>query len=673
MSRFFPALQKPVRIGDTVLKNRMVFPNASPHFLQGPEEYPAEGYRTFMANIAKNGAAIVTIAEWADPHDRTVTEADFGHMQYFDIHNAACQNYMSQMADEVHFYGSKLIVSTDIKYPDGYTLNGGPSFGPPGTPHKMTKPLPKEMMPQVIDAFVDKVRKYRNLGYDGVTMRLDMMMQPSPKEREDEYGGNVVNRTRLALECYRAVKKALGKSFITEAQVAGEQPMGYTGETPNGYKLEDTIAFAREAQDCVDILQIREKDMTISHPTGYTFHKGEHPTIGYARAIKDAGVTDILLEPIGGFQDPVELEGYLEEGVCDMIGMARAFFCEPEYGKKIAEGRADEITPCLWCNKCHGTILAEKPDPWITVCSVNPYFGIGDKVHRLIQKPDRLKKVAVIGGGPVGMRAAIFAAQRGHKVTLFEKSDYLGGQLLHAEYFSFKWPLKNFKNWEVHELDLLGVDVRMNTQPAPEDIQKEGFDTVIAATGAYAKLPGSIKGLRDENGKPLVWTCHDAFGKEAELGRRVVICGASETGIETAMYLCENGHEVTLLTRQKEIGHDCSKLHYITMAWVKPNNDGTGRGHMAPAWEKYEDRLHGITEVTTKSVDGGTVVYEDKEENEHTIKADSVLICGGSAPEVDEALKYADAADQFLMVGDCNGRGNIQKGMRDALAKVNMI
>jgi 2,4-dienoyl-CoA reductase-like NADH-dependent reductase (Old Yellow Enzyme family)/thioredoxin reductase len=672
MSKKYAALLSPVRIGNTVIKNRMVFPNASPHFLQGPEDYPAEGYLTFTGALSRNGAGIVTVAEWNHPHPRTDPKMDMGHMQYFDTTNPAVLNYLCQMADEVHFYGGKIIVSTDLQLPDGFSMNGGPGRGFPGMPPRMTERLPVERMHEVVDAFVEKATFYRDLGYDGITMRIDSYMVPGENERQDEYGGSVAGRTKLLLDAYRAVKKALGASFITEVQCPGEQPMGYTGESAIGYTLEDTVAFAKLAEGVVDIIQLREKDMCISHPTGYTFQKGEHPCIGYSMAIKQAGVK-ILTEPIGGFQDPDEINGYIAEGKCDMIGMARAFFCNPNYGDLIAAGRGEDITPCLWCNKCHGTILAEKPDPWLSVCSVNPYFGIQHKLHRLLRESDSPKKVAVIGGGPVGMRCAIMAAERGHSVTLYEKTGYLGGQLYHSEFYSFKWPLKEFKNWEKRRMEQLGVTVLLNTEPTSEQLRSAGYDTVIAATGAQAKLPGSIQGLRDENGVAKVRTCHDIFGKEAELGHHVVICGASETGIETAMYLAQNGHEVTLLTRQNEIGHDCSKLHYITMAWVKPNNDGSGKGHMAPAWEKFEDVLHGITEVTTKSVSGNTVTYVDKQGEEHTITADDVVICGGVAPRVDEAMRYADAADQFLMAGDCNGCGNIQRGMRDALSKVNMI
>ena len=672
MSKRYAALLSPVRIGSTVLKNRMVFPNASPHFLQGPEDFPAEGYVSFTGALARNGAAIVTLAEWDHPHPRDNPKLDMGHMQYFDMNNPAVHNYISQMADEVHFYGSKLILSTDLKFPKGYSLNGGPGHGFPGMPPEMTEMMPAERMHEIIDAFVEKVTMYRDLGYDGVTMRVDSFMVPAEHERQDEYGGSVAGRMKLVIDAYAAVKRALGPSFITEVQCPGEQPMGYTGESAIGYTIEDTIEFAKLAEDVVDIIQLREKDMCISHPTGYTFQKGEHPCVGYSIALKEAGV-NILTEPIGGFQDPEEINELIASGKCDMIGMARAFFSNPNYGELLAQGRGEEITPCLWCNKCHGTILADKPDPWLSVCSVNPRFGIEHKLHRLLKNSTGSKRVAIIGGGPVGMRCAIMAAEQGHNVTLYEKTGYLGGQLYHAESYSFKWPLRDFKNWEKRRMEELGVTVHLNSAPDPEALKGEGYDVVIAATGAQANLPRSIQGLWDENGNALVRTCHDIFGRESELGKHVVICGASETGIETAMYLAQNGHEVTLLTRQVEIGHDCSKLHYITMAWVKPNNDGSGKGHMAPAWEKFEDVLHGITEVTTKSVDGNTVTYVDKAGEEHTITADDVIICGGVSPRVDEAMRYADCADTFLMAGDCNGCGNIQRGMRDALAKVNMI
>lgn len=682
MSKKYEHLLSPFKIGNHVIKNRTMFPNASPHFLQGPENYPAEGLMAFYTNIAKNGCAIITLAEWSNPNQRKGDYySDFVHMQNFDFTDPAVGNYFSQLADDIHFYGSKLLVGIDFPaFPEGYSLAGSPEMkggghGPMG-PRPATKPAPKEMIQENIQAFVEKCRRFRAYGYDGYSMRVEANLAASggpfgKSMRTDEYdSSNLENRTRYILECADAVKKAF-PDFIIEFGIAGEQPKGYGGGM-QGYTLETAIEFAKLCEGRIDILQIREKDMCKSHPTGFTFQKGEHDVIKYAAAIKAAGVKNLLLQPVGGFQDPEELDRYIAEGKCDIIGMARAFFADPEYGIKLKEGRGEDITPCLWCNKCHGTILND-PDPWISVCSVNPKMGIAHKLGRMVDEVGEKKKVAIVGGGPAGMRTAIYAAQRGHDVTLFEKTGELGGQIIHGDYASFKWPIGEYKAWLIRQMEKVGVKVVMNCEATPDMVKEQGFDTVVACTGATPKIPRSMEGFADENGllKKEYWFCTDVFGHEEELGKDVVIVGASETGVETGMYLCEKGHNVTLLTRQKEVGHDCSKLHYITMAFVG-TDPVTGREGMRPAWEAYEN-LHGIVNVTTKKVEGNTVTYVDAEGVEHTITADSVVLCGGMKPQTDEALAFATAADEFFAVGDCNGCGNLQKVNRQAYSRAMQI
>lgn len=699
-------LLSPILVGNNVIKNRTIYPNASPHVLQGPETFPAEGFRAFYANLAKNGAAIITIAEWNDPNQHIgPASMDMTHMQSFDLKDPSTHNYFSQMAEEIHFYGSKLLIEASIEMPEGYSLSGGGggNFGPcppidysqedplvdgsmpgtggfgvlpedmdpeelmnmgpgPGGPGGHTlKPLPVEMMPQVIKKFVKKIRMYRNLGYDGLAMRMDGCMTPDENsQRKDEYdpGGSVADRTRFYRQCFQAVKETLGQDFIIENIIAGEMPRGYSGNSRIGYSIEETIEYARMVQDAgiVDILQIRENDACKSHASGFTFTKGNHENIAYCVALKKAGIR-LPLAPVGGYQDPEELEQYLAEGKCDMFGMARAFMADYEYGKKVREGRGEDVRPCLWCNKCHGVQLRETA-PWVNVCSVNPEHGLIAKMHRLVDEPGTAKRVAVIGGGAAGMQAAISAAERGHQVTLFEKTDRLGGQMLHAEKYSFKWPLRDFKDWQIRSLDRLGVEVKLETAPTPEEIREAGFDVVFAATGAEAVRPG-IPGAEN------CPTCADVYMGRASLGKKVVIVGGSETGMETAMHLCEEGHDVVVLTRQNRLAHDASGLHYITMAWLKPLKNGYGLE--TNAWEKY-DNLKGILNVSTKSIENGVVTYVDKDGVEHTLEADSVVICGGAKPRLMEAMAYADAADSFFAVGDCNKGGNIQRCTRDAYA-----
>lgn len=664
-------LLSPIMIGGNIIKNRLTYPNASPHFLQGPETFPAEGYQAFTANLAKNGAAIVNVAEWDNyPQQRQgPMDMDMTHMQAFDMTDPAVHNYISQMCEEVHFYGSKIILTTGIVYPEGYSLYGGRAFG--FGPHREpTQPIPLERMQEAVDLTVEHIALYKHLGFDGVSFRCDGVIAPGGK-RDDEYdGGAIEDRTRLFREICLAMRKRFGKGFIIEGVLAWEQTNGYGGRNKagSGYTEADALEFCRQFDGIIDILEVREHDGCASHPTGYNFTQGVHPAVDFCAKAKAAGIK-MLMKPIGGFQEPDEMERYLVEGKCDLFGIARGFMADGDYGKKLYVGLGEDITPCLKCNKCHGVMLPE-PDPWTSVCSVNPIHGLGHKLHRLVEKSTQPKKVAVIGGGPAGMRAAVYAAERGHDVTLYERSNQLGGQMFHGDYFSFKWPIKNFKNWLIRQLGQSGVKVLMNTELTGQMIVAGGYDAVIAATGAEVNIP-DIPGIKDETGKlkPPYMSWAEGTVREQELGKHVVIVGGSEVGVETAMYLCGRGHDVTVLTRQDRLAHNASRLHYITMAFVKVDPDGMARE--APAWEMY-DNLTGITGAKTVKVEGNTVTYiQDRQEK--TVSGDNILICGGMTPQTDAAFKYAGLTPEFYAIGDCNGAGNLERCNREAYARVMIL
>lgn len=670
MSLRYRNLLSPLRIGNVVLKNRFTAPNATPHFLQGPEEYPAEPYLNFFYELAKNGAAVINIGDLQMPGRRDLPDwLDFSHSLNFDLKNPANQNYMCQLADVVHLAGSLLLVNPRLAFPKGYSYLGGPTLMQSSTgimPGPKVEPLPKERFPEVIEPFMETLKKYRSWGFDGIGIRCDHFLTAGEDVRTDEYGGSNANRARLLIELFARIKKELGPDFIIEGVLAGEQPHGYQGGYTLGYTLDDAIEFAKLTEGYIDILQIREKDMTIAHPTGYTHSENEHKVLDYARAMKAAGVKTILA-PNGGFQNPDLMERMLSEGVCDMFSVARGFYSDPEYGQKLYGGRGEAVTPCIKCNKCHGILTT----PWLSYCSVNPLLGLGTRAEQLTSPAKEKKNVAVIGGGPIGMRAAIYCARRGHKVTLFERSDYLGGQLKHADVYRFKWPIKKLRLWLIRELGVQGVDVRLNCEPTPAELSALGFDAIIAATGAKAKLP-DIPGMKKKDGtaEEGIYTCHDVFAQKVKPGKRVVIVGCSEVGIETAIHLAQNGHEVTCLTRQKELAHDASKLHYITISHVKIDPK-TNTGYMAPEWLKY-DNLSGITEVTTTCVTPTSVTYVGKD-GEKTIECDTVVVCGGVEPEIENALRYSGIVSEFYLTGDVCGCKNLQNGFRNALGKAALI
>ena len=177
--------------------------------------------------------------------------------------------------------------------------------------------------------------------------------------------------------------------------------------------------------------------------------------------------------------------------------------------------------------------------------------------------------------------------------------------------------------------------------------------------------------MKDENGNlnPEYLTTFDVFGREQQLGRKVLCIGAGETAIEAAMYLAQNGHDVEMLTRQDVLAKGASQLNFVTMAAMKELPDGTGR--MVRAWEVY-DNIQGILNATTVKIEGTTVTYiQDGTEN--TISGDNVIVSGGTSPNVDDALRYAGVTAKFFVIGDANSDQNMQCGIRDAYSKALLI
>ena len=654
---YYSHLLSPVTIGNVTLKNRISSPDASLHLLQGPETFPADGYRAWVIQMAKSCAYMV-MSPWSNPTQRTIGMADSVRMQNFDMEDPSVSNYFSKMCDDIHFYGSKILISTipfRLPWPQGYNLDGQGGMFLPGQPLEPKEALPAERMGELVENYVNYVANYQTFGYDGVSLNISMLIGKNRNHRTDEYGCDTPeNAARLPKLLFGAIKQRLGRDFITEAYVYGEME--------HIYSKEFMAAVVKELEDVVDIVSIKEKDAATNHPTGFQFQKGQHTCFTYAKAIRDTGAK-VLVGVNGGFQDPQELDGYLAEGKCDLIAMARGLFADEEYMEKCLTGRGEDIVPCIWCNKCHGTMTP----PWISFCSVNPRLGIDPMLLKTLPEGHSSKKTAVIGGGPIGMRAAIMAAQQGHQVTLFEQTDYLGGQLKHSDYVSFKWPLRDYKNYLVRQLRKNGVTVRMQTKATPGLLEQEGFEAVIAATGAVPNIPAFAQ---DAEGKllPGLKTCLDVFGHEAELGKRVVIVGGSETGVETGMHLCELGHKVTVLTRQFELAHDASHLHAITMAIVTYDPEDHHE-IIKCAWEKYPN-FRGIVHASTTAVTPTSVTYLDQDGVSHRLEADSVVICGGMKAQRDEALAFYGAAPRFFMTGDCEKVANLQAGNRSAMGKV---
>ena len=655
MTNAYPNLLRPIKIGKFLLKNRMQSSNSLPHFSQGPEEYPAAGTLSHFIGRARTGAAFITFAGMDDNIDNPPLPdtLDVSHFPDFDIHNPKCQNYLLEMIEAIHYTGSLVsgsLFSANKKY--RYTNEAGEveilDANPPidlglGATSMAYQFVGDEISPETLHkiavSYGQRAAFYRHLGFDAVTIHMSyraqlpgQLLSPLSNTRTDSYGGSFEGRAKFPLEMLSEIRKAVGNDMLVEIQFSAEEPEG-------GYTVEEGIEFLKLAQQYVDIVQVRSAEGDPNHPI--PFELNPTPFLELAARIKAENL-DFVVSNVGGYFDPELADKAIAEGKLDMVAMARAWISNPNYGDLLYAGRKDDIVPCLRCNKCHGR---GKNDLLTTVCSVNPKFGFEVVEQYLVKPVEQVKTVAVIGGGPGGMRTAIYLAERGHKVTIYEAEAQLGGAIKHADYVPFKWTLRDYKNYLIHQVDKHGIKVVLNTRATP-DMVADRYDVVIAAVGAEPVIP-RIPGADGPN----VTVATDAIMHKEKIGRNVVIIGGGEVGVETGMFLAQNGHEVTVVEMRDELAADTTIMHYRSM--------------FQAAWEAIPS-FHYVLNATAKEIAADHVTYTDAEGTDHDLPADSVVLSVGMRAKQDEALSFYGANPGFYMVGDCNKPGTIQTTNRSA-------
>jgi len=362
--------------------------------------------------------------------------------------------------------------------------------------------------------------------------------------------------------------------------------------------------------------------------------------MGLAEKIKKSG-TKLRIVTIGGYQDLDVSEETIASGKADFISMGRGWIADPNIGVKAYEGRNEDIVPCIKCMRCHDSACLENRQ---YVCSVNPTIGLEHRMEKIVKPPQTRKKVAIVGAGPAGMQAALIAADRGHDVTLYEKSSVLGGQLIFSDYVSFKKPLNKFKQFLILQLKKSKVKICMNIEADSQLLEKENYDVIISAIGGEPLIP-SIPGIENKN----VMTALDVYGNEDSVGPKVVVIGAGQVGCETALHLAMSGRDVTVVEMQGGLAPDAS-ISY--------------RDGLIQAMEANKN-LHCIINACCTEIDD-QVTYQDADGSGRKLDADTVVIAAGMKSRFDEAVALQDVGDRFFMIGDCLKLGSVEHATRSA-------
>ncbi len=638
MTGKYKTLLSPIRIGNTVFRNRLFAAPTGVHALQGGEPYPTQALIEYFANKAKGGAALVTVHGMFDRD-----KFDGQHIAWDGtvLHN---QHYLSQMADAIHFYGAKASMEIRGENREGYydVVEGLTGFAS-STPSKEMTP---EIMDEIAESYADTAAIAQRCGFDMCMIHMAYaspgparFISPHFNKRTDEYGGPIENRLKFPIMVFDRIKERCGKNFLIEFRVSGAEP-----QFDDGIKVEDTIAMSKILEGHVDMLHLHGGEMWSAHPTCFA---GAAPFVPVAEQVRKAG-SPIPIVAIGGIQDLDEIEEILYSGKADIVSMGRGWIADPFIGMKAYEDRGADVVPCIRCMRCHDSACLEDRS---FVCSVNPCMGIEHNLVKSIQPPKRKKKVAVIGGGPAGMKAALELSERGHSVTLFEKTDSLGGQLNFADFAEFKHGLKKFKNYLLEQIGKSDIKLKLGYEASVENIREQGFDEVVVALGAGPVYP-PIKGIDS----PSVIPALDVYGKEDAQGDHVLILGGGQVGCETAVHLARSGKKVHIIEMQEELAPDASFSYRLSLMGALEKEAGITK-HTG----------HRCTSI------GDTVICVDADGKEKSFSADKIILAAGMCARTDEGMNFYQTGIKTAMIGDCEKIGNVSYAIRSAYAAASQI
>ncbi|MFH1756907.1 MAG: FAD-dependent oxidoreductase [Pseudomonadota bacterium] len=539
----FPLLFSPISIKGLLLKNRIVMPPMCTSFatVGGVVTDRLIGY--YQAR-AEGGVGLINI-EFSYIHP---TGKVFEHM--LGIYDDRLIPGLRRLAQSIQQQGAKVIIQ--ISHAGRRThsdvigcLPVAPSPIPRlngETPRELSLPEIEEM----IHDYIQAARRAKEAGFDGVMIHMahgyliQQFLSPLSNQRMDRYGGDWGGRSRFAWEILKGIRQEVGNDYPVTCRICGDEFLRGGIDLPAAVQLSRLL----EANG-IDAIEVsagtHETPQVMSAPPYFPMGFLAHLAGGIKKEV------NIPVGSVGRIHDPRLAEALLEQGKSDLIAVGRALIADPEWPNKAYQGRIDDICPCVSCNQgCNDRMYYQQD----ISCTVNP--GVGREITFALTPARKKKKVLILGGGPAGLETARIAAMRGHRVSLYEKEKELGGQLRIASAPPAKEDLEKLRKFFLREVERLGVKVRYG-KIDKKTIAKLSPDFIVVAVGGK---PMELEGYGFKDGKVI--SAWEVLSGQKPVGKRVMIIGGGQVGLETADFLLNQGKEIIILEMLKRLGQDMS-------------------------------------------------------------------------------------------------------------------
>lgn len=539
---------------------------------------------------------------------------------------------LGELADAVHDYGAKMFIQLTAGFGRvvaPVTLRHkpvAPSVLPCfRNPDLMTRALDTEEVESLVRAFGFAAKVVHDSGIDGVMLHghegylLDQFTTELWNKRTDKYGGSFGKRLTFPTEVVQSIKIAAGRDFPVVYQMA------LTHYLEGGRETEESINMAKHLEEIgVDAFLVDNG----CYETWYWAHPPIYQPPGCmvdaAETIKSEVKVPIIA--VGKLGYPELAESIIDEGKADFVALGRPLLADPDWPNKMRAGRWEEIRPCIGCHE--GCLRRIVLGSYIS-CAINPLTG---NERELSLRPAEVSKsVLVIGGGPGGMEAARVAAQRGHRVTLWEKMPNLGGNLNAASAPGFKKDMRLFKEYLIRQITKNGVEVVMSKEATPESVSEENADVVIIATGSSCATL-DIPGVKKES----VLSASDALMGDSMSGTSALVIGGGTVGCEVAVYLAERDQKVSVV----------EKLDHLA--------DGLFEANSQQLVKMVGDSgMEVLTGSEIKEVTSNGVIIVNKEGKETIVKADTIVNATGFEPNCSLFEALRSELPRVYAIGDC--------------------